>query len=371
MLNFPFIVFFLFTCLQTINLHIVMFNRNNKITSAFLLFGIVSVIVHFILYINVLDYSYSDDLLQYSKWYLNVSKLDDIAQIEFEDKDPGFSYLLYMISLFTSSFGQVIFILSVYIVLFNLFLARYVSNEGSFNNQIKVFFLLLTIILFNRLSLGQYTNSIRSFVCGSMLIFCYLKYLDKKYIWLLLLPGLFLIHKFQFIIFFILLIGFRFMPLKLLIVCCVVGVINLPIGALEAFITLYIIEYIDVLKTIYSSRIISDEMRFTWARKFQIISLLIIPLVFMIRATTKNWIFNKSVNEVDKNIIKFTLFSVTCFLFLVGVLPAAPRILIFVFPLLYVMFIKYCSRNIIYGFSLLSILLGFVAVQRNLDNLIL
>jgi hypothetical protein len=371
MFNMPFVTFSLFTCIQIVNLHFVMFSANKNTRLGFVLFGIGLLIIHFMLYFNVLDYSYSDDLFQYIKWFTYTAGLDNVDQIDLQGKDPGFSYLLYFLSRFFDSPGFFVFLLSSYVVLFSLFISMYASSQATFENHMRAIFLLLTLILLNRLSLSHYSSVIRSFLCSSLIIFCYFKYLDKRYIWCLLLPFLFFIHKFQFILFFVLLTGAYFTSIKILLIGLVLSIINLPFGYFAAFFIEQITLNIDALKSIYQSRILTEEMRFTLARKFQIFSLVVFPLICVMRATTEKWKFTIATNEFDRKVIKLTVIASICFFLLVEVLPGADRFLVFVLPLLYVMFIKHCSRNTVYIFSLLSILLSFIAMQRNLDNLIL
>jgi hypothetical protein len=151
----------------------------------------------------------------------------------------------------------------------------------------------------------------------------------------------------------------------------ILSIMNLPFGYVASFFIEQITQNIDVLKSIYQSRILTEEMRFTLARKFQIFSLVVFPLICIMRATTEKWKFTSATNEFDRKVIKLTVLGSICFFLLVEVLPGADRFLVMVLPLLYVMFIKHCSRNTVYIFSLLSILLGFIAMLRNLDNLIL
>jgi hypothetical protein len=348
-----------------------MFSRKKEITSAFILFGIISAAVHFVLYVNVLDYAYSDDLLAYSNWYTAVSAFDDIAQIDIEGKDPGLSYLFYIISGVASSFDQFIFILSGYIVLFCVYISWDFSRGMSIKEKMLALYLLLVIILLNRLSLGQYTNSIRSFIAGSVLIFCYLKFLDKKYIWLLLLIPLFLVHKFQFLLFFLMVLVASIIPLKLLLITLFIAGVNLPFGTFAALLNSLLTEYLEILKAVYPSRILAEEMNFSLARKFQTFVFIIVPLITVVRSTIEKWKFKNSVSYIDRSVIRLTIVTVISFFLFVEVLPSSDRFLIFTFPLLFVLFVKHSSRNVAYVYSLVSILLAFVAIQRNIDNLIL
>lgn len=370
MLSFPFITFTIFTFMQIFNLHIVMFSKKKDIQTGFLFFGIILLIVHFILYFNVLDYSYSEDFIQYIEWFRYISELDDISQIDLKGKDPGFSFLLYFITRIFENEAVFVFILSSYVVLFCLFISKYASSRLTLENSMLAMFLLMTMILLNRLSLGHYSNIIRSFICSSFLIICYLKCIEKKYVYLLLIPFLFFIHKFQFLLFFILLMGAKFIPVNILLCGITLSIVNLPFGYLASFFIEQISQNIDVLKSMYQSRIITEEIRFTLARKFQIFSLVVFPLICTMRATMQKWKFKITISEFDRKIIKFIIFASICFFLLIEVLPGADRFLVFVLPLLYVMFIKHCSRNTVYFFSLLSIILGFIAMQRNLENLI-
>jgi len=194
--------------------------------------------------------------------------------------------------------------------------------------------------------------------------------LDRRYFLILLIPAVFLIHKYQFLLFFVLILISRFVPVKLLLISAVIGIVNLPFGFFEKILTGYIFDYIDVFKAIYSSRILTEEMRFTWTRKLQVISLLIIPLIYVMKATTKNWVFIDKVSAIDQKLLKFIITTSTIFLFLADVLPVSERLLIFIFPLLYLFLIKYCRSNIIYAYTLLSILLGGAAIFRNINDLV-
>ena len=181
MLTLPFLTFSTFTCIQIINLHFVMFSKEKDIRNGFLLFGIILLITHFMLYFNILDYSYSDDLLQYIKWFTYISSLGEISQIDLAGKDPGFSYLLYFMTRIFDSSGLFVFLLSGYVVIFFLFISKYATIQMTLENRMLAVFLLLTMILLNRISLSHYSSVIRSFLCSSLMIFCYFKYLDKKY----------------------------------------------------------------------------------------------------------------------------------------------------------------------------------------------
>jgi len=194
--------------------------------------------------------------------------------------------------------------------------------------------------------------------------------LDRRYFLILLIPAVFLIHKYQFLLFFVLILISRFVPVKLLLISAVIGIVNLPFGLFEKILTDYIFEYIDVFKAIYSSRILTEEMRFTWSRKLQVISLLIIPLIYVMRATTKDWCFLDIVSVIDQKLLKLVIATSVIFLFLADVLPVSERLLIFIFPLLYLYLIKYCRSNVVYGYTLLSVLLGGVAIFRNINDLV-
>ncbi|MCG7531144.1 EpsG family protein [Psychrobium sp. MM17-31] len=371
MLSFSSIIFTLFTILELIILHCVRFSENKKIVDLFLAFGVCLFITHFLLYFNVLHYSYSDDFLEYIKWFEGVARLDSYTDIDLWGKDPGFSYLLFVFTRVFDSPGTFVLLISIYVVVFIWSLAKFSSKGAPAQSLLLFFFFMLSMILLNRLALSHYSNVIRSFICSSLLIYCYLKVLDRKYIWCFFIPLVLLVHKFQFILFFICLLTVYLVPLRIILFGFLLSLLSFPTGFFAKFIVEQVTQNIEVLKNIYNSRILADEMKFTWGRKFQVILLIILPIGYLLIATIEKWAFKKNVAHQDKKLIKLALVTTVYYLLLVEVFPSSDRFPVILLPITYIMLIKYCSRNVIYAFSLLSIFLAFIAMQRNLEHLII
>lgn len=357
-----------FSVLFFLNISILLFIYDEKNTlkvdinrDSLAIFGAFIAALIFMFYLNLLDYSYSDDFKQYLRWFHEVAIIDDFSDLE-REKDLGFSYLLYLLSRFTSSNTIFTLLLSIFVLLF--------ISSISQHDRVKFFnfesmFILFTILLLNRMALEHYFNIIRSFVCSAVLIYVLLKFFRSKYIWLALIPLMYFIHKMQFLLFFIFLFLAVILPVRVLIVLIIIGVINIFTDASSQVIASQMIKYINYITDFYSNSGLTGDLVFSFSKKLQVGFYIIIPLLLLYTQTITNWGFVSIVSRKDAFLIKYIyLLSGVYFLF-VSVFPVADRLTVILIPLLYIMFIKYVPRKIVVTYSLCVVAFNYIALIRN------
>ena len=323
--------------------------------------GITLNLFTFLFYLNILDYSYSDDYAQYISWFKEVSILASFDDLQ-REKDVGFSFLLYLLSRVSSSPVIFTFLLSVFIVTFILWISKYTKGK---NGNLETIFILLTIILLNRMALEHYFNIIRSFLSTAMLIFILFKCLERKYFWLLFIPAIFFVHKMQFLLFFSTFILAKFLPMRVILFILLVGFFNVYTGFTSKLIAAELVKYIGLITDFYSNTGITGELVFSTSKKIQVGVYIIVPLFFLYHYSIAGWKFSDLIEVKDKIIIKYIYIISAAYFLLVAVFPVADRFTVILLPLLYIMFLKYVPWRVVWFYAVFIIFFNYVALIRN------
>ncbi|TMO71470.1 hypothetical protein CWC17_16610 [Pseudoalteromonas sp. S3785] len=332
------------------------YNRNNL-----LLIGVALNLFTFIFYLNTLDYNYSDDYLQYINWFKEVSVLSRFEDLQ-REKDVGFSFLLYLLSRVSVSPIIFTFLLSIFIITFVLWISKFAKGESG---KLEIVFVLLTIMLLNRMALEHYFNIIRSFISTAILIFIIFKCLERKYLWLLLIPAVFFVHKMQFLLFFSALFFAKLLPLRLILLILITGFLNVYTGISSKVIAAELVKYVSVIAGFYSNAGITGELVFSTSKKIQVGVYIIVPLSFLYHYAITGWKFAELIECRDEIILKYIFIVSSAYFLLVSVFPVADRFTVILLPLLYVMFLKYVPWKIIWFYAIFIIAFNFVALIRN------
>jgi hypothetical protein len=360
--------FLILTLIQVISLNVIFIDKYKKYHNYFIFIGLLSIIIEFLLFYNLLSYSYGEDLIEYAKWFQSTVHIYNINDISFDSKDVGFTYILYGLSFFTSDTSMFFFILSIYILIFlSVYVYLFMPKEKR-KKYLYYLFLFFVIILLNRFFLGNVANTIRAFISATLfLLLVYFLY-KKQYYVLLLIPFIYLIHKLQFVLFSLILLLSYFIPFKFLRIILIAAIINLFFGYTTQFLTNFIMSNMKELHEIYSSTILAN-IKLSNSLLFQHIILIVIPLSILLKNIKfKDYI---SLDHFQQILVKYTLLIFSVTYFFIEVTPRATRLLPVGFILLNLLITIYSTHKEKQIYVNVLLFVNYIAIYRHLGDLVI
>lgn len=360
-------VFLSFTIMHLIILNLLLFKPYFK---NLIYLGIIVVVFEFLILFNILDLTYGDDMLEYSQWFHNIKNLDSIFDLDFEEKDPGFSILLYIISFYANTTNGFFFFISIFSLFLSIVATFFINREFHNYNFLRILFFVFTILLLNRYYLAGPSNVLRSFIVSMLLLIFLHLYSQKRYIIFLIISSLmFFVHQFQTLLFLLVIFVSNFFSYKNLKYLISIGFFLAFTGILTAFLKNLLDVFVTEFISFKISALIKEDYYFTSNMLFQEIVYIYLPLIIILK--------NLSVKEFEK-LKKSTQFIILflislCFFEIIfaQVTPRSTRLVPIILPILYIVFIKYSNRyeKLIY-FNLI-ILVNFFAIYRNIGNFVI
>jgi hypothetical protein len=367
-MNIKLYTFVILTLVQFTSLNITFINKYKKYHNYFIFIGILSVVIEFLLFYNLLGYSYGEDIIEYARWFQSVVPIYNINNIDFDSKDVGFTYILYGLSFFTSDTSMFFFVVSIYTLIFlSVYVYLFIPKEKR-KKYFYYLFLFLVILLLNRYFLGNVANTIRSFISATLFsLLVYLLY-KKQYYVLLLVPFIFLVHKFQFALFSLTLVLSYFIPFKFLRIILILAIINLFFGYTTVFLTNFIMPNMEELHEIYNSTILAD-VKLSNSLLFQHMVLVVIPLFILLKNIKLKDYTN--LDNFQQILLKYTFMIFSLTYFFIEVTPRATRLLPVGFMLLYLLLTIYSTHKEKQIYFNVLLLLNYIAVYKHLGDLII
>jgi hypothetical protein len=359
-----FYLFLTYTLMKLFFVNYILFSRKNYFSYIYI--GVLVVFVEFLMFYNVIDLSYSDDLISYKEIFNNILVfITDISDIPLDSKGLGYLYINYFFSIFFNDFDTVIFIFSLYSVIFTIFFVKYFSNN--YKELSILIFLFSVLYLVNRYQLGFSTNIIRSFIGGT--IFISILLLSFKNVWFLLLLFIpFYIHDMQTVIGLVLLVTSFFISFKYLKIILIVSIIFYFLGVTNELIVNLLKLIVDEFGLNLSSLIV-NEFSLTFNMKIQNFIYIIIPIAIILRNISFD-LYN-SLEKNEQFFLKFLFTSISLVLLLLDATPRADRIMLFSLPFLYIFFIKFSTYKEKFFYINLVVIFNFIAIYRNLGNMLI
>jgi hypothetical protein len=363
-------IFFFFSMIQFIGINVFLYREKfNKQFVNFIVFNtVMSIIIEFLIFYNIMGDSFGDDLRSYARWFRMASSFHDINEIDPEMKDVGFTYFLYGISLYIKNTTQFFAFMGAYFLFFSiLFLYLYTPKEL----KKEFLYLLLTFLLltaFNRLYLNQITCVIRASFAATLflLVVVYFMVYKKQYYAAAAIPFLLLVHKFQFFMFLFMLILAYNSSYRVLRIVVIAALLNffthysdkILLGFLSA-INFQQYYHNKVIGVHYLSKILT----------FQHVTYVMIPLVILLKQITIERY--EKLDPFLQLLIKYTLVCFSFTYFLIQISPRGDRLLPIALYLLYFLFTIFASRREKQLLLNFMILVDFVVLYRNLHKFII